>query len=218
MNTNFKNAPIDGTMLEVVSLQAYAKNQDIYTPGSTAIEASKDGKRYVLPVRSSTDKRPGAYPIGNCACIYKYPEPDNTEYDYDDKVIDFSKPKDMKELIETQQQIHDAEYNILCNPDNIFAPKIDPLDGPEMQALKLATEAKHIDIDDYQYRFGPNFPNDKRQYKKHHATLTMINRIANNLDMEVRLVIKDKSPDVPNPMNTVIDVSLTGLDEGEENE
>jgi hypothetical protein len=78
-----------------------------------------------------------------------------------------------------------------------------------MRALKMALNAKHIDIDKYAGRFGENFPNDKRQLKNNNATLKIIKRFCENCDMEAFLTFRDKSDDVPNPMGTEIVVSLT---------
>ena len=73
----------------------------------------------------------------------------------------------------------------------------------------MALNAKHIDIDKYAGRFGENFPNDKRQLKNNNATLKIIKRFCENCDMEAILIFKDKNPDVPNPMNKEVVVSLT---------
>ena len=87
-----------------------------------------------------------------------------------------------------------------------------------MRALKMALNAKNIDIDRYAGRFGENFPNDKRQLKNGSATLKIIKRFCDNCDVEAVLTFKDRSPDVPNPMNTEITVSLTDFVYDDEDE
>lgn len=42
-----------------------------------------------------------------------------------------------------------------------FIPIVSNLDSPEMQRLKSAIIAKHIDLDKYSDRFGENYPNIK---------------------------------------------------------
>ena len=79
-----------------------------------------------------------------------------------------------------------------------------------MKALKQAITAKNIDIDKYADRFGENFPNDKRKLKDEKITLFLLKRMAECLDMNVDLIISDKSPNVPNPIGIPIKVSLTG--------
>ena len=79
------------------------------------------------------------------------------------------------------------------------------------QAHKAAViNAKNIDIDKYADRFGENFPNDKRKLKDEKITLFLLKRMAECLDMNVDLIISDKSPNVPNPIGIPIKVSLTG--------
>ena len=92
----------------------------------------------------------------------------------------------------------------ITSPDNITTFPISSDDQPEMKALKLALNAKHIDFDKYAPRFGSNFPNDKRQLKNPSATLNIIKRFCDNCDMECELVFKDKNTGVPNPMNKEI--------------
>ena len=82
----------------------------------------------------------------------------------------------------------------------------------------MALNAKNIDIDKYAARFGDNYPNDKRQLKNSNATLKIIKRFCENCGMEAILTFRDKNPDVPNPMNTEITVSLTDEIDEEDSE
>ena len=104
----------------------------------------------------------------------------------------------------------------ITSPDNITNIPIRDTDQPEMRGLKMALNAKNIDIDRYAGRFGSNFPNDKRQLKNGTATLKIIKRFCENCDMDAILTFRDKGADVPNPMNTEISVSLTEFVDDEE--
>ena len=73
----------------------------------------------------------------------------------------------------------------------------------------MLINSKHFDIDKYASRFGDNFPNDKRQLKSVSATLNIIKRFCSNCDMEAILILRDKNPNVPNPMNREVAISLT---------
>ena len=50
---------------------------------------------------------------------------------------------------------------------------------------------------------------DLLRLKNNQITLNIIKRFCTNLDMEALLVLKDKNPDVPNPLNKEVVVSLT---------
>ena len=86
-----------------------------------------------------------------------------------------------------------------------------------MVALKTAVNNKHIDLDKYEHRFGENYANDKRLFNKNNISLGKMKTIANALDMDITLTIKDV-PDAPNPIGEVIEVKLTGCDANEGNE
>ena len=68
---------------------------------------------------------------------------------------------------------------------------------------------KSIDIEKYAGRFRDNFPNDKRQLKNTSATLNILKRFCKCMDMEALLTLRDKNPNVPNPIGEEITVSLT---------
>jgi hypothetical protein len=83
----------------------------------------------------------------------------------------------------------------------------------------MALNEKNMDLDKYAGRFSQNFPNDKRQLKNTSVTLHILKRFCANMDMEALLTIRDKSPDVPNPIGKEITVSLTDefVDDDDEN-
>ena len=101
------------------------------------------------------------------------------------------------------------ERTILTTIDNVFAPEIYNNDTPEMKAMKQAILDKHIDLDKYEPRFGPNYNNDKRLLKKSSITFGKLRSICDALDMKVTMTIEDSSPDVPNPIGRSITVDLT---------
>ena len=103
-----------------------------------------------------------------------------------------------------------AERSILTTIDNVFAPDITENDTPEMKAIKQAILDKHIDLDKYEPRFGPNYNNDKRLLKKNSITFGKLRSICNALDIKASITIEDAGPDVPNPIGRVITAELTG--------
>jgi hypothetical protein len=115
----------------------------------------------------------------------------------------------MKTILEKEETISRMAEPWITSPDNISRFVISEDDQPEMVALKQALNSKQIDLDKYAMRFGQNFPNDKRQLRTHSATLNIIKRFCENLDMDAILILKDKHPSVPNPMGREIEVNLT---------
>lgn len=204
---------LDSKMYDVVSLEEYQANTDAFVPNYTAIR-SADGK-YALPVRGISDSRPGIY-VTNC--IAKETITDEMEGYELENAIDLSDAKTIGELLQKQEAVRDIEHEILTDVNNIFTPKIGPHDSAAISALKQAVIDKHIDLDKYEPRFGSNYSNDKRILIKDKISMQMLVRVCNALDIKATLTLEDKSPDVPNPMNGVINVELTngGSDDGEE--
>lgn len=116
-------------------------------------------------------------------------------------------------MIEKTSRVRNIEREILTSPDSIFTPVISDSDTPVMRGLKESVIAKQIDLDKYSERFGDNYPNDKRQFKKDSITLFMFERMCDCLDLSAKIIIEDKSPDVPNPMGKKIEIDITGVDE-----
>ena len=207
-----KKANLDGKMYDVVNYTDFCGNKELYNNIMTAVEINLNGNNMILPIRSSNDDRPGLYNQG-CIDFMICPDDKKEEYSADAIVADFSKVKDIKDLIQVQDKIRDIEKEILTNPDNITVPSITGEDSPEMRALKEAIKSKEMDIDKYQERFGANFPNDKRLLKQNDITQKMLKRICKNLDIKATLILEDVNPDVPNPMNTKISVDLTEIND-----
>lgn len=204
-----KKAKIENKILDVVSYEKYTSNLEVYANTNTAIEVELNGEEYILPYRNPTDDRPGVYPVGNTINFIKKPKEGQVEYTTEN-IIDFSNVNNMSDMISKQSQLRNIETEILTSPDDIFIPRIGENDSPEMVCLKTAVIKKHIDIDKYAPRFGPNHANDKRIFKDSSTTLFKMLRICNNLDIEVELTLRDKSPDVPNPIGEEVSVILTG--------
>ena len=143
---DYKRADIGGVLTDIIPMEQYLDNQDVYATSNVAMVCERDGKKYVLPARKATDLRPGYYTQGsNCVAFARLPSSDcDTNYNYDDVVIDFSKEKTIQGIMEKQNQCRNIEYANLCNPDSIFIPAIDQDDSPLMKGFKEATIAKHF--------------------------------------------------------------------------
>lgn len=209
-----KKAKIAETIYDVLSQAEFERNRDVYLRYSKdiAIEGS-DGNIY--PIRTATDMRPGFYPGENPSDDHFVlaSEEDKEEYS-GENVINFSDSKSFREVIEKQDKLNRAERSILTTVDNITVPEVCENDTPFMKAIKTAIINKHIDLDKYGYRFGNNYPNDKRLLKKDDMTLVKGIVYANCLDFDIYTVIKDSNPNVPNPIGDPIVVKLTGDNAG----
>lgn len=197
------------SLLEVVPIQEYSVNMGSYLPKGTAIDFGGD---YILPVINDNETGPGIIVRNNNSPFAYITIPDGTDCSiYErDKVIDFTKAESMEAFMEKQTLLRKLEKDILSSPDNIFAPAIDTNDTPAMQLLKKAVTEKHIDLDKYEARFGPNYPNDKRLFNKPNISMPMLERICNALDIKATLTLTDKEGDIANPMGTVMSIEITG--------
>lgn len=203
-----KKVTIDDQILDVIKFDEYASNPNAYVQNYTAIEMED----MVYPIRRKTDTKPGMYAgPGNDPKIYLFKSPDEEESSMynSSNILDFSNATSFKDLIEKQNKIKSAERSILTTVDNIFIPVIGENDSPEMTAMKQAVIEKNIDLDKYEQRFSTNYSNDKRILSKPTITLLKMKTIANALDMELLLTIKDKNESVPNPIGKEITVILT---------
>jgi len=200
-------AKIGETIYDVVSYEEYYRNMSLYPAAYTAI---RYGDGYIYPIRPLSDYRPGAYMTG-CLDVFKPPTTATECAMYSEQnIIDFTKAEGMRDLITCSQMLNAAERSILTNIDNLFIPDIGENDTPEMQALKQAIIAKHIDLDKYEPRFGPNYNNDKRLLRKDRITFDKFRTIGECLDIKATLTIEDANPDVPNPIGRAISVEITG--------
>ena len=61
---------------------------------------------------------------------------------------------DIKELIEAGDKAKKLDEPFITTPDSVTNIPIRDTDQPEMKCLKMALNAKHMDIDKYASRFG----------------------------------------------------------------
>lgn len=202
---SLSKAKIGDAIYDVVDIDEFSRNPELYGQ-YTAIDG-RDG--YIYPIRSRTDSRPGFYPTGGID-FFKPPVMSEAAMYSAQNVINFQDASSLREIIQAQQKLMSAERSILTTIDNVFAPDIGENDTPEMQALKQAIIDKHIDLDKYEPRFGPNYNNDKRLLRKGSITFGKLRSICTALDIKATLTIEDASPDVPNPIGRVISTDLTG--------
>lgn len=220
---HYRNAPIDGRVLDVITEEEYINRRDLYINNQsvcnmTAMEVSINGNDYLLPFRGRSDDRPGIYTDGYLYFI-RYPENEEDKRLYDKKnisVVDFSDVSDINEFLNKNSQVRQMENLSLSDSDEIFIPPITGNETPAMAAFKQAIIAKHMDIDRYSSRFGDNFLNDKRILKGDDITLKKLSSICNYFDIEATLILRDKNSTVANPMGTIIEAVLTDKYSGEE--
>ena len=170
------------------------------------------GNGFVYPFRNSRSNKPGFYSVG---CMYQFIHPSTPE-EYqmysETNIIDFSSASNFKDLMKMNAHLNEQEKNMLESGENIFYEEITTKHTPHMAALLEAINSKQIDIDKYEGRFN-NFNNDKRLLRKDDITINKLLMFVNNLDMSATLTIRDKSPNVPNPIGKDIVVDLISSDE-----
>lgn len=218
LKVSVTKAAVNGQVVDVIDYSEYSKNVDLYSGRSdvaipATVKVGKDNKDILLPVRgdySPNVSTPGLYKAG-CIDIFVYPDSAFVERYTPKNFISMSNTDDIKELIKYGDAVRKLDEPFITSPDSITCIPIKDGDQPEMKGLKMALNAKNIDIDKYASRFGDNYPNDKRQLKNKSATIKIIKRFCDNCDMEALMIFRDKSPDVPNPMNREIVVSLTDV-------
>ena len=198
-----KKALINNRLYDVVDMQEYSKNQDLYNPRFTAIE----GHGKVLPIKNRNESGVGIYYQNDGAvCTVEKPEPDDHSYD-DSIIIDYSDCQTVKDVIQKDNLVRDIENEILTNKDNIFSLNIGPDDTPEMKAVKEAINLKQVDIKQYENRFD-QFQNDIRLLKGNSITLGKLISTWNNFDISAEITLRDREG-CANPMNSEIHINLT---------
>ena len=221
LKVSITQAAINGQVVDVVDYDEYSRHTDCYSGrNDVAIPVDMKGREILLPVKgrySSNVTLPGVYNAG-CVDFLIYPDEAFAERYIPKDFISMSNTDDIRELIKNGDAARKLDEPFITSPDSITCIPIKETDQPEMKGLKMALNAKNIDIDKYAARFGDNYPNDKRQLKNSNATLKIIKRFCENCDMEAILTFRDKNPDVPNPMNTEITVSLTDEIDEEDSE
>lgn len=206
-----RKAKVDNKICDITTLENYINNKKLYDPQYTALEVNG----MVLPIIGRLDGRIGIC-VNDMVSFYN-PPPKEREAEFDaENIIDFNKAKNMNELIQKQDYVKSLENEIIVNSDNIFEPRIEDEDAPEMRALKEAVVAKQVDINAYAPRFEGNFANDKRLFNDNKITLIKLKKITDALDIKCTLTLEDKNPNVPNPIGRVIIADITGGDDVDE--
>lgn len=203
---DFKKAPIGNTIYEVVSPNGF--NPEIFSYGEVAVQ--HNGMLYPYE-NSKTYTGPTTEMIGDGIMMFNTPE--QGSYDpmmySDTKVIDFGNTKSYQELINASESIRKIENEILISTDNVYVLPIREKDTPEMVGLKEAINDKHIDIEKYQPRFGSNYGNDRRLLENSPSiTFPKLTTMMNIFDLKGTLILEDKDPNVPNPINKKIIIEL----------
>lgn len=219
LNIEVSSCILKGQMYSLLTYEEYSKISDYTASFSDAVLQKYHDKDIVLPVKGKVKVNrsvPGIYNAGIIDFIV-YPNNENIDEFVPEQIISMSNKTPMKEMLERKDIMARLDEPWITSPDNITSFQIMEDDKPEMICLKTALNKKNIDIDKYGARFGPNFPNDKRQLKNNSATLNIIKRFCQYMDMEALLTLRDKNPNVPNPIGDTITVSLSDLsDEDEE--
>jgi hypothetical protein len=213
LDTKISRCVINGQILDIMTYDEYSKNPQLHNSSVAIIEELEDSEKIVLPYRGKCDNAnppssPGIYNAG-CIDFCVYPNESVKNQYIPDKIIELDNHTAMKDILEKEEVMSRLNEPWITSPDNITSFPICQEDKPEMKCLKSALNEKHIDFDKYSVRFGQNFPNDKRQLKNNSATLNIIKRFCDKCDMEAILVLRDKNPNVPNPIGKEISVSLT---------
>ena len=216
LNIHVRRAAVNNSVYDMIEYEDYSKNREAYLGrGNVAIRDTSEssGKDILLPLKDKYPTNgtliPGVYNAGNVISFVVKPTPDEEKNYIPSKIADFSSDMNIQEIIRSGEEASKLDEMFITTPDNVTNIPISEFDQPEMRCLKAALNEKHIDIDKYSWRFGDNFPNDKRQLKNHSATLNIIKRYCKNCDMEALLTLRDTSDDVPNPMGKEITISLT---------
>lgn len=208
-------ASVNGKTYDVLDYEEYAKNFNSYKDREdVAVKYEADGKNIILPYNGKMKVDPITPGIYNAGCVDFVKIPDRSQIDnyVPDRIITFSNKSDIRDIIADGKSMQHLDEPFIMSSNNTTIVAITDKDQPEMRCLKAAVNQKKIDIDRYAGRFGSNYPNDKRQLKGSTATLNIIKRFCDNCDMEAILTIRDKSPDVLNPMGKEISISLTDFD------
>ena len=206
-----KKMAIGNKLYDVTTFSEYTDLPDAFDPKFTAIETSGGT---TLPLKSKSDNGPGVYLCGNMVATVVKPDPSEESNYSSSNIIDYSHPKNIDDVINKNNLVRNIEKDILTTKENIFQLVIGDNDTREMVAMKKAINSKQMDIKQYESRFD-QYQNDLRLLKGESITLGKIISTCNNFDMSATLIIKDKNPDVPNPMGIEIKVDLTDNDGGE---
>ena len=214
-----KKTRIDRRIVEVIDQDEFVRRTNLSPDTSkilaedTAIQAP-NGLVYPV-VKQYSDNVMGVYDAGPMI-VYSTPEDCKNDPQYQsENIIDFDNISSLKESIEKQAELEQAERSILISPDNIFTPIIQPTDTPEMGLVKQAITRKNIDIDNYKQRFGSDYNNDKRLFDQSSITFFKLKRVCEIFDIKATLTLEDE-PNAANPIGEKLSVVITRDGSGEQ--
>jgi len=205
-----KFMPINRQMYNVISEKEYFRrstlNPELTKEISSDIAVEKDG--YVYPVLPQTASECMVGIIDYDIAV-KYHKPQNEEQveTYSTKhLIDFDKVDSAREMIQKQAEFEAAERTVLISKDNIYSLSIDTeKDSPEFALLKDAINKKQVDIQAYRGKLGSDFSNDLRLLTSSNSiTFNKMKEIGGALDISGELILRDKNPNVANPIGEEI--------------
>ena len=207
---------IDNTLYNVCTPAEYNKNPENHTIKFTAVECANDT---VLPLNSRiTDRTPGVYfypkegnKSGMVGVVIK-PEEGTEDMYSKDHVIDYSKAKDIEEVMANNNLIRDIQNDIIMTSENILSLPISQNDAPHMRALKEAINAKGIDKKNYESRFE-QYQNNMRLLKGNDITLKKLIEVSTAFDINVEITLSDKD-NINNPIGRCVTANLTEEDGG----
>lgn len=207
-----KKIKIGKRILEVIDQDEFIRRSQLDPEAAkemaedTAVQAPNG---LIYPVTNQySEQVPGVYNNGPML-LYSTPEEMKTDPEYQpSNIIDFENVSSLREAIEKQAELEQAERSILISPDNIFIPIVQETDNPEMVLLKQAISRKQIDIDNYKQRFGNDYNNDKRLFDQSSITFFKLKRICDIFDIKATLVLEDK-PNAPNPIGEKLSAVIT---------
>ena len=210
------DAAIDGKIYKAYDYAVYNQyREELESLPNVAIRFQKnDGSVEVLPVRGPINgsmNKPGVY-TGKQVDIFSHPETEEEKTEYNpkpgDRYFDFGDVKTIQEYLDKADQLCEIKNQILESPDNLTIAPLRPNDEPAMRGLKLAINAKGIDLDKYKDRFGVNYPNNKRKLTDTSITLFQMERFCECLDMDMDITLRDKEGNIANPMKKKITVNV----------
>lgn len=200
---------INGKVIDVYTVDNLPENNSLLENSGLLIDGT------VYPFKKKTDRGPGIYDTGmSCGLtkLYVIQEPKTEEeikeYDIKTNSVDFNNKDNLAAYMKKMDSLKQMERSILMNVDSVYKPVIRPDDTKEMKAFKYAVGLKNCDITAYKDRFGSNYNNDKRLFEKDSITMKKMSYLTDILDMNVEIIFRDKSPDVPNPMGKEVRVCL----------
>ena len=199
----------------------YDKNEVPSSVDLTQNVAIVDENGVVLPVRRNlNDRGPGYYRSGfvshnGVEALFRVdPTPEEVESTYNNNTdfIDFGDSKNIVDYMVNVDRERALTQSIISNVDNEYRPNIRESDEAFMQLVKSALYEKHFDISKYKNIFGANFNNDKRSLEARSITLNKATEILTKLDVEIKITLRNRGDNIPNPMQRSVSGIINGTE------